>query len=281
VPASDLARTVRGLFVGALVLMAAHAGSASAGTACTNHPIGPRELAAASASAKRVYAALEQSDAPVALIARHGQDLGKYGLYYSHVGFAVRDRPEGRWTVVHELNFCGTDRSGLYAQGLVNFFADDLVDQDARIVWLQPELARRVTAILDGQQARAVHDPHYSVIARYNSREWQNSTAWALDVLAAAELPPGDPIDRDRAQAEELALGFQPDTIHIPYGQRVLGGLFSANTVFTDHPLSARLGGEYKVVTVRSILRWLDAMGATKRVREWRGGVETTTPGPA
>lgn len=261
--------------------MSAHSGDAHAGTACTAHAIGPRELATASESAKRAYAALEQSDAPVALIARHGQDLGKYGLYYSHVGFAVRDRSEGRWTVVHLLNFCGTDHGSLYAQGLVNFFADDLVDQDVRIVWLQPQLAQRVTAILDGPAAKDLFNPHYSVIARYDSRDYQNSTAWVLDVLAAAELPPGDRIDRSRAQAEETALGHVPDTIHIPYGQRVLGGLFTANTVFTDHPLSARLGGEYRVVTVHSILRWLDAIGATRSVREWRGGVEMKTPGPA
>jgi hypothetical protein len=270
---------IRNFLFGAALLLSVSIGAAHAGTTCTAHAITPQQLAAASETAKRVYAALDASDAPVALIARHGQDLSKYGLYYSHVGFAVRDRAEGRWTVVHLLNACGTDRSALYAQGLVNFFADDLVDQDARIVWLKPELARRVVAILDGPDAKAVFDPHYSVIARYDSRDWQNSTAWVLDVLAAAELPAGG-IGRSRAQAEESALRFVPDTIHIPYSQRVLGGLFSANTVFTDHPLSARLSGEYQVVTVRSILRWLDTIGATASVREWREGAEVTVPGP-
>lgn len=265
----------------AALLAATCIATAHAGTACTRHEISPRQLAAAAAAAERTYAALEQVDTPVALVARHGQDLSKYGLYYSHVGFAVRDRPEGRWTVVHLLNACGTNRAGLFAQGLVNFYADDLVDQDTRIVWLQPALARRVVAILDGPGVKSVFDPHYSVIARYDSPHWQNSTAWALDVLAAAQLPGDQDIDRRRAQAEEAALGFVPDTIHIPYSQRVLGGLFSANTVFTDHPLSARLAGEYRVVTVRAILRWLDAIGATQRVREWRGGSPQATPGPA
>jgi len=280
-PAHAASSRFRGALVVVLLLVAVWMDVARAGTACTNRPIGPRQLAAASESAERAYAALEQGDAPVALIARHGQDLGKYGLYYSHVGFAVRDRAEGRWTVVHLLNACGTDRGGLYAQGLVNFFADDLVDQDMRIVWLQPDLARRVAAVLDGPGAKALFNPHYSVIARFDSRDYQNSTAWALDVLAAAELPPGGPIDRVRAQAEESALGHVPDTIRIPYGKRIMGGLFSANTVFTDHPLSARLGGRYEVVTVHSILRWLDAMGATRAVREWRGGVEARAPVPA
>ena len=273
--------SMRSALFGVLLFLSMAGGACWAGTNCSVHTIGPRELATAADSAQRVYAALEQHDAPVALIARSGTDLSRYGLHYSHVGFAVRDRSEGRWSVVHLLNRCGTARSSLYAQGLVNFFADDLVNQDARIVWLQPELAQRVASILQSPAAEALHDPHYSVIARYDSHDYQNSTAWVLDVLAAAELPSAGNLDRTSAQAEEIALHHQPDTIHIPYSKRVLGGLFSANTVFTDHPLAARLGGEYRVVTVHSILRWLDAIGATQGVREWRGGAETTTPGPA
>ena len=271
--------SMRSWLCGLLLLLCVLSGASHAGTRCSTHAIGPRELAAAAESAQRVYTALEQRNAPVALIARHGQDLSHYGLYYSHVGFAVRDRSEGRWTVVHLLNFCGTDHSSLYAQGLVNFFADDLVNQDVRIVWLKPELAQRVTAILDSPEGNALHNPHYSVIARFDSRDYQNSTAWVLDVLAAAQLPAGVEPDRPHAQALELATNSQPDTIHIPYSKRILGGLFSANTVFTDHPLAARLKGEYRVVTVHSILRWLDAIGATEGVREWRDGIEMTRPG--
>ena len=272
---------MRSILLGLLLFLCVLGNASYAGTSCSTHAIGPRELAAAADSAQRVYAALEQHNAPVALIARAGTDLSRYGLHYSHVGFAVRDRSEGRWTVVHLLNRCGTAKSSLYAQGLVNFFADDLVNQDARIIWLQPELAQRVADVLGSTEAQALHDPEYSVIARYDSRDYQNSTAWVLDVLAAAELPASTEPDRPRAQALELAMHFQPDTIHIPYSKRVLGGLFSANTVFTDHPLAARLSGEYQVVTVRSILRWLDAIGAIDGNREWRGGIETTTPGPS
>ena len=54
--------------------------------------------------AQRVSDTLDASGAEVALIARSGQDLSKYGLRYSHLGFVVRDHPDGPWTVVHELN---------------------------------------------------------------------------------------------------------------------------------------------------------------------------------
>lgn len=124
-------------------LLLAFALAANAGTTCTITTATPRAIAAAAATAREVAAALDARDRPVALVARVGTDLSKYGLRYSHVGFALRDHPDGRWTVVHELNACGTARSALYAQGLVNFFLDDLVSQDAKIVWLTTRRAQR------------------------------------------------------------------------------------------------------------------------------------------
>jgi hypothetical protein len=254
---------------------------ARAGTNCSAHTASAREFADASESARRVYAALEQSDAPVALLARSGTDLGKYGLHYSHVAFVVRDHPDGRWTVVHLLNRCGTDHSSLYAQGLVNFFLDDLVSQDARIVWLQPQVATRLAALLQSPQLFALHNPRYNVIARFDSSRTQNSTAWVLDVLDAARLPESMSVSRANAHALEHLDGFRPDVIHIPYSKRILGGLFSANTDFSDHPVATRLSGNYPVVTVRSIFRYLEQHDLETATREWRGRVELPQPGPA
>ena len=264
-----------------LLLALALAPVAHAGTQCVESRPGPRELADAAATARRMHAALEEQNAPVAVLARAGTDLSKYGLHYSHAGFVVRDHPDGRWTVVHLLNACGTDHSSLYAQGLVNYFVDHLVSQDARLVWLPPDQAERLAARLTGAQVGALHDRDYNVIARHDSQRTQNSTAWVLEMLAAARLPAQAHPDRRLAQAIARRDGHVPDTIHIPYSKRILGGLFSANTDFTDHPVATRLSGDYPVVTVRSILRWLQASGAERRTREWIDGEERATPGPA
>jgi hypothetical protein len=263
------------------LVLAAAAPGARAGTACVEHAPTASTLADAAASALRVQAVLEAEDAPVALLARAGTDLSKYGLHYSHVAFVVRDHPAGRWTVVHLLNECGTDHSTLYAQGLVNFFADDLVAQDARVEWLPPELADRLARDLAGPNVAALHDRDYNVIARPDSQRTQNSTSWVLEMLAAAWSPPGMAPDRTRAQGIARGTGHVPDRIHIPYSKRVLGGLFSANTDFTDHPVATRLSGDYPVVTVRSILRWLQANSLERRTWEWRDGREQAPPGPA
>lgn len=264
---------------GVLLLLCWLSAPALAGSTCEAHTVTPQKLADAAQTALRAVDELERVDAPVALIARVGTDLSKHGLVYSHAGFVVRDHDEGRWTVVHLLNDCGSDRSAVYAQGLVDFFADDLVNQDLRIVWFDADTAQRLSARLQQIPGRNLHQPHYNLIARPGSRDYQNSTAWLLEIFASAVSP--RPIDdRARAYAYASADGFTPDRLHIPYSKRVLGGLFSANVDFTDHPVATRLGGDYPVVSVRSIFRYLDASGYTAQTREWRHARWQATPGP-
>ena len=270
---------LRRLFVFALLALASLPMAGHAGTRCDAGDVPPAKVAAAAATAMRVVAELDRADAPVALVARVGTDLSKPGRVYSHVGFALRDHADGRWTVLHLLNECGTDRSSLHAQGLVNFFADDLVNQDARIVWLQPALAQRLADHLHRLPRDALHEPAYNLIARPGSADYQNSTAWVLETLAAA-MPASELTDRRAAYAFARSDGYRPDTIHIAYSKRLLGGLFSVNTIFTDHPVGTRLSGEYPVVTVRSILRYLQERGYVLREREWRNGKLQAVPGP-
>lgn len=251
-----------------------------AGTACDEQTIDAAKLAGAAETALRTAAALDRSDAPVALVARVGTDLSAHGLVYSHIGFALRDHPDGRWTVLHLLNDCGTDRSGLHAQGLVNFFADDLVNQDARIVWLQPGISVRLAEHLRALPRRSLHQPNYNLIAKPGSADYQNSTAWVLETLAAI-LPASATVNNRReAYAFVRDDGFTPDRIHISYGKRVLGGLFSANIAFTDHGVGTRLSGDYPVVTVRSIFRYLESQGYVAGQAEWRHGRLQAQPGP-
>jgi hypothetical protein len=263
----------------AVVVLGVLPAQGRAGTRCENQAVTPEKLAAAAQTALTVAAALEQRDAPAALVARVGTDLSAQGLVYSHVGFVVRDHAAGRWTAVHLLNECGSDRSGLYAQGLVNFFADDLVNQDARIVWLRPAQAERLAARLRGLPARNLHQPRYNLIARPGSADYQNSTAWVLELFATTLTDTSPSAHRREAYRMALEDGFRPDRVQIPYSKRVLGGLFSANVAFGDHPIGTRLAGDYPVVTVRSIIEYLARSGHIGEQREWRNGRLMATPG--
>ena len=176
----------------------------------------PMRIADAAATALMVVAALDERNAPVAMVSRVGTDLSKHGLRYGHAGFAVRDHRDGRWTMVHLLNDCSSDGSGLYAQGLVNFFADDLVNQDARITWLQPDIAERLAARLLALPGDTLYTPRYNLIARPDSRLYQNSTSWVLEHIAAAIPPPRVGIrTRSAAYEQALAKGFEPGRIRI------------------------------------------------------------------
>ncbi len=184
------ARIAGGLIALMLVAMAALLlgvpRPAHAGTDCALQTMVPTDIAGAAATALTVVAALDEADAPVAMVSRVGTDLSKHGLRYSHAGFALRDHRDRRWTVVHLLNDCSSDGSGLYAQGLVNFFADDLVNQDARIVWLQPDIAERLAARLLALPDDTLYTPRYNLIAPPDSKSYQNSTSWVLEHIAAA-----------------------------------------------------------------------------------------------
>jgi len=162
----------------------------------------------------------------------------------------------------------------------VNFFADDLVTQDARIIWLQPAHAERLALHLAGLPQASLFQPRYNLIARPDSTQYQNSTSWLLETLSATQPARGDIRTRHIAYAQALAIGFEPDILRIAYTKRVAGGLFGGNLSFSDHPVATRLSGRSPVVTVRAILAWLDRSALAQEQAEWRGGMLQCQPGP-
>ena len=156
--------------------------------------------------AERTLRALDQSGADVVVLARAGQDLSRYGLRYSHLGFAYRQRDaQGAsvWRVLHKLNQCGTAESALYRQGLGDFFLDDLWRFEAAWVVPTPEVQRKLLALLtDPARAVALHHRPYSMVSYVWSLQYQQSNQWAMETLAMA-LDAGGPgawASRDQAQ---------------------------------------------------------------------------------
>lgn len=229
--------------------------AAQAGQDCQQKVLAPEALREAALSAQALRAELERQAQPLAIVARVGQDLRARGLVYSHAGLVVRDHPQGRWTVLHLLNECGSESGSLNLEGLVNFFADQPFAYQAKVIWLAPDYETRLLARLHDGTTQAVFEPRYSVIARVDSRRRQNSTGWLLEMLVAGMR--SGKVDRRVAQLELAARDYQSDVVKISYGKRLVGGLFQANADFLDHPLSARLSGDYQVSTVRSIFRFL------------------------
>lgn len=253
-----------GLF-GAAIFWA-WASTVAAGTTCSPTTLQPEALANAARLGTKVFKTLELSNAQVAFIGRAGADLSKYGLHFSHLGFVIRDSPKGRWTVLHLLNRCGTNTSTLYDEGLINFFLDDPFEYKAVVAIPNRETQRALVRVLSSSLVNRLHEPHYNTIAHPQSRDFQNSNQWVLELVVAA-LAKETPQSRDEVQHDPLLKAHQPDVIHIDRLTRIGGGLFKASLTFTDHPLADRIKGEYTVITVRSVLRFLQRHGLLENIQ--------------
>lgn len=208
--------------------------------------------------AERTLAALDASGAQVVVLARAGQDLGKYGVRYSHLGFAYK--APGGWRVLHKLNQCGTADGALYRQGLGEFFLDDLWRYEAAWVVPQPEVQARLMALLrDERRAVSLHHKPYSIVSYAWGRQYQQSNQWAIETLAAA-MEPGVHT-RDAAQAWLMSKGYQPTTLKLGPLTRLGGRVGSANVSFDDHPADKRFSDRIETVTVDSVFAWLQRAG--------------------
>ncbi|MDH5709529.1 MAG: DUF2145 domain-containing protein, partial [Hylemonella sp.] len=222
-------------------------------------PLTAAVLERAMTLAERTRAALDASGAEVVVLARAGQDLSRYGLRYSHLGFAYR-QPDGEggqvWRVMHKLNQCGTAESAIYRQGLGNFFLDDLWRYEAAWVVPTPEVQRKLMAVLkDEPKAIALHHKPYSIVSYAWGQKYQQSNQWAIETLAVAMEP--SVYSRERAQAWLKFKGYQPTVLRLGALERLGGRIGSANVAFDDHPNEKRFNDRIETVSVESVFFWL------------------------
>lgn len=259
----DMGRLAAGL----LALSLACTQPARAGQGCGETALSGQEAVRSLELAGRTVAALERSGASVALVSRAGQDLGKYGLRYSHMGIALRDHPAGRWTVVHALNDCGADSSVLYVEGMGNFFLTDLFRFEGHVLIPGPASQAALVRLLGERTALAhsLHEPRYNMLSYAFSTRYQNSNQWVLETWAAAAAPQ-QVATRAQAQQWLRQAGFAPITVDIPAATRLGARMFRANVAFDDHPFDRRMAGRIDTVTVEAILRFVQAGDREARV---------------
>ncbi len=227
--------------------------------------------------ALRTWQALEQSGAQVVLLARAGQDLSKYGLRYSHLGFAYRESDGlggSRWRVLHKLNQCGSADSAIYRQGLGDFFLDDLWRFEAAWVVPTPAVQQRLLAVLqDERRAVQLHHKPYSLVSYVWGQKYQQSNQWAIETLALAMMTDNaaTPFTRQQAQGWLMASGYQPTALNIGALTRLGARVSAANVAFDDHPNEKRFSDRIETVTVDSVFAWLQRAGLS-------GPVSTLTP---
>ena len=237
--------------------------TAHAGRSCEQRPLTPQTLTQGLALAQQTAQALDaefaRSGARVVVLGRAGQDLGKYQLRYSHLGWAYKT-DDGPWRVLHKLNQCGTGTGSIYRQGLGEFFLDDLWRHEA--VWSVPAPALQaplLALLTDPARSVRLHQRDYNMVAYAWGTRYQQSNQWALETLAMAAEP--GLTTRAQAQAWLGFKGYQPSTLRLGALTRLGASASSAHIRFDDHPNAKRFSDRIETVTVDSVLEWLARSG--------------------
>lgn len=254
--------TRRALLPALLFAASCFARPSHAGQACEEKAADPQSVASGMALAASTAKALDASGASVVLLARAGQDLSKYGLTYSHLGFAYRETVGGKpvWRILHKLNHCGTALAALYRQGLGEFFLDRPYRYEAAFVALSPDLQARLLPLLkDNARIGVLNQPRYSMVAYAWGQTYQQSNQWAVETMAVAAEPAV--VDRKQAQAWMQLKGYEPTALKLGPLTRLGARATTANVAFDDHPSDKRFSDRIETVTVDSVFAWLQRSG--------------------
>jgi hypothetical protein len=263
----------RGLIAAALLGAAfALAAPAQAGRPCDTGAPPVAAVTQGMALAAATARALDATGEQVVVLARAGQDLSRYGLRWSHLGFAYRsgDTPGAPWRVLPKLNHCGTAEGALYRHGLGEFFLDNPHRYEAAFVALASEAQVRLLPLLrDNAAAARWHEPRYNMVAYPWAQRYQQSNQWVLETLVGAMEPAA--ATRERAQAWLQFRSYEPTVLRLGAFTRLGARAGMAHVAFDDHPNDKRFSDRIETVTVDSVFAWLPraglAQGAPRIVR--------------
>ena len=132
---------------------------------------------------------LERSGQSLALIARSGLDLGRFGVRYSHAGLSLKASLNTPWSVRQLYFACDEGKPRIFDQGMAGFLLglnDPSVGYVSIVFVPQAEAAALEHMVLDNRQALHLLGASYSANAYPFSVSYQNCNQWVVEMLAAA-----------------------------------------------------------------------------------------------
>jgi hypothetical protein len=219
---------------------------------------------------------LEGSDRRVALIARSGLDLARFGQRYSHAGVSLQAGLETPWAVRQLYYACDEGRPRLFDQGLLGFLLgmNDPALAFVSVVLLPAAQDRALeTTALDKRQALQALGPAYSANAYAFGLQYQNCNQWLIELIAAAWAPlEGAPEDlRSQAQQWLRERGYAPSAIEV--GPLMLLGAFIPWVHNGDHPQEDLQRAVYRISMPASIEAFVQAsVPGASRIEFCRAG---------
>jgi len=134
-------------------------------------------------------ARLEASGRPLALVARSGLDLRRFGQRYSHAGISLQASPNTPWSVRQLYYACDEGRPRLYDQGLAGFVSatDDASLGYVSVLLLPSEAGAALARVaLDNRAALRLLGDAYSANAYPFGLRYQNCNQWLAELMALA-----------------------------------------------------------------------------------------------
>ena len=183
---------------------------------------------------------LDASGGAVALVARSGLDLGRFGVRYSHAGVSLKASEGAPWSVRQLYYACDEERPRLYDQGMSGFvFGSD--DADLGYVGILVPAGRDAAALeaaaRDDARALRLLAATYSANAYPFSLRYQNCNQWVAELLATAWGALDDAPDlRARAQRWLVGAAYAPRAIDVGSPWVVFAANFVPLVHLDDHP---------------------------------------------
>jgi len=214
------------------------------------HCAPPPELSAAQQDRLFRFAALVQGELQasghrVALVARAGLDLQRFGQRDSHAGVSLLASPNTPWSVRQLYFDCDAGQPRLFDQGLPGFVLGGASPEQGHVVaWLLPDAAALPleAAALNNAEALRLLGAQYSANAFAWSTAYQNCNQWVAELLARAwggASADGGADPRASAQRWLRAQGYTPTRITVASPLVMLAGALLPWLHTRDHPADA------------------------------------------
>jgi hypothetical protein len=218
----------------------AHAGSAALQFCDRAAPMSAQQQDRLLRFAALIKAELENSGQRVALVARSGLDLSRFGLRYSHSGLSLKASDSAAWSVRQLYYACDEERPRLFDQGMAGFLfgTDDPTLGYVSIVLPKgPEAAALERAALDSARGLRLLAATYSANAYPFSLRYQNCNQWVAELLATAWGALDDTQDPRRDAQRWLAQsGYQPPPVDVGSHWLMVAAPFVPLIHLDDHP---------------------------------------------
>jgi hypothetical protein len=183
---------------------------------------------------------LDASGQAIALIARSGLDLQRFGIRYSHAGVSLKASDNTPWSVRQLYFACDERRPRLYDQGLAGFLLgveDPAVGYVSIVLLPRSEAAALERTALDKARALRLLAATYSANAYPFSLRYQNCNQWVMELLATAWGALDDAADlRERAQAWLVDRAYAPAPVEVGSHALMFAAAFIPWLHLDDHP---------------------------------------------